>query len=232
MPAGFFYFTDRMIIAIDGFSSCGKSTLAKDLARALDIQYIDSGAMYRAVSLYLLKNNIPYSQPAELYEALNNINIDIMHENAENRIILNNEDVTHEIRSMAVNQIVSEVAAVSCVRKKLVELQRKMAAKKSIVMDGRDIGSIVFPNADFKFFITADIEIRALRRYQELKTEGQLLNLSEIRANLEHRDHTDSTRADSPLIQTEDAILIDNSFLNREEQLQLALNVINSKKSP
>ncbi|MGB3227133.1 MAG: (d)CMP kinase [Saprospiraceae bacterium] len=213
-----------MIIAIDGHSACGKSTLAKDLAKKLQVTYIDSGAMYRAATLYLIKNKLSLNQ-LSLPQNLDQIKIDFIP--GENpKILLNNTDVTDEIRSPKVSELVSEVSTIPELRKKMVQLQKSMALEKSVIMDGRDIGSVVFPFAEIKFFVTADLETRANRRFEELKKKDANISIEDIKANLMKRDQIDSNRNDSPLIQTSDAILIDNSRLTRIEQCNLALEII------
>lgn len=217
-----------MIIAVDGYSACGKSTLAKDLAKELGIVYIDSGAMYRAITLYYLeqREKNPILTIEEL--PLDQIQIDFI-PGHKPIILLNNKDVSDEIRQPSVSDLVSEVSAVSKIRTALVDFQRKIAEGKSIIMDGRDIGSVVFPNADVKLFITAAIDTRAKRRFLELHQRGIQQSLEQIKSNLLKRDQIDSTRSDSPLTQTADAFLIDNTLLNREQQKQVALNIIKSK---
>lgn len=219
----------KIIIAIDGHSSCGKSTLAKALAKKLAYTYIDTGAMYRAVTLYLLQHDITVDQHETLKAALPKIQI---HFDEKNQTILNGEQVASQIREMQVSNYVSEVAAVSEIRRAMVTLQQRMGSSKGIVMDGRDIGTVVFPNAELKVFLTASLETRAQRRFMELQNKGKTVGLEAVKANLQHRDHIDSTRADSPLLQASDAILIDNTKLSRAEQLemvlQLALKAINS----
>ncbi len=217
-----------MIIAIDGHSACGKSTLAKDLAREFNFTYIDSGAMYRAVTWYFLSKSIDFSDPEEIAIQLNHIHIHFP-ESTSSKLYLNNQDVTELIRSPLVSESVSYVAAMSVVRKRLVQLQRDIALNKSVVMDGRDIGSVVFPNADVKFFVTADIETRTQRRFDELTSKGLLVQKEDIKANLLKRDLIDSTRSDSPLIQCPEAYLIDNSRLSRDEQKLIAIAVIKQK---
>lgn len=214
-----------MIIAIDGHSACGKSTLAKDIARSLNFIYIDSGAMYRAVTLFLLEHKVNLSQLPQIELQLNHMVIEFL-PGDQPKILLNQHDVTESIRSPFVSEWVSEVAAISSVRKKLVQLQREISRNKSVVMDGRDIGSVVFPYADVKFFLTADLDTRASRRFDELKSKGILQEINEIKENLKKRDHIDSTRKDSPLIKSPDAYVLDNSKLNREEQTKLALNIV------
>ncbi len=214
---------DRKInIAIDGHSSCGKSTLAKDLAKELGYVYIDSGAMYRAVALYVLENNIDINDRSKIISSLDHISIAIEYPNGNFLIKLNGTDITDRIKQMDVSSIVSEVAAISEVRKKLVELQQSLGKNKAVVMDGRDISTVVFPEAELKLFVTASIDVRGERRFLELLQKGTEVDINEVKSNLKHRDHVDSTREDSPLTQTEDAILIDNSYLTREEQLVLA----------
>ena len=215
-----------MTIAIDGYSSCGKSTLAKALAKELSYVYVDSGAMYRAVTHYFLKHDVALHNPAEVTDALAKINIDFTYIDGKNICILNGENVEIEIRSMRISNNVSEVAAIGAVREQLVSLQRTIAASKPIVMDGRDIGTVVFPNADMKFFITADKDVRTKRRYQELIAAGKVVTRREVEQNLEHRDHIDTTREISPLRKAADAIEIDNTHMTRKEQLELAIKFI------
>ena len=218
-------------IAIDGFSSTGKSTVAKQLAKLLGYVYIDSGAMYRAVTLYAIQNGCFEGNELhkeKLIEALEGMDINFHFDNKEqkSRIYLNNSDVEHLIRGMEVSSRVSLVAAIPEVREKLVAIQRDISTSQNVIMDGRDIGSVVFPNADVKFFMTATPEERARRRYEELKAKGDQTSLEEVLENLKTRDHIDSTRAHSPLIQTEDAIVVDNTNLSQEDQLELMKNHI------
>jgi cytidylate kinase len=216
-----------MIIAIDGLSSCGKSTLAKDLASKLDMAYVDTGAMYRAVTLYLLQNKIDINDKTSVENVLDEIHIEFKRLNGVNTTFLNGINVESEIRDKPVSQAVSPVATLQSVRKKLVAIQRKSAQNGlGLVMDGRDIGTIVFPNADFKFFIISNHKERTRRRYEELKAKGKKMTEEEVSNNLSERDHMDSTRLHSPLKKAEDAIEIDNSLLNREEQLQVVLDYI------
>ena len=217
----------QITIAIDGYSSTGKSTLAKDLAVALGLNYIDSGAMYRAVALYALENNLVTNGQIspELKSKLNEIQISF-HFNPANKksdTQLNGRNVEDQIRSARVNAIVSEVAAIPEVRRHLVRLQQKMGETGGVVMDGRDIGSVVFPNAELKIFMTADESVRIKRRWNELREKGYESTLEEVRENIQHRDHLDTTRSESPLIKTDDAIVLDNSSLSREEQLDIAV---------
>lgn len=218
-----------IIIAIDGHSSCGKSTLAKDLAKALQYTYVDSGAMYRAVTLYLLRAGVNFDEDKSITQALENITIHFENSSNGNRVFLNDEDVSEEIRQMHVSQSVSPVAAISRVRRAMVQQQQRMGQQGAIVMDGRDIGTVVFPNADLKIFLTASIEERTRRRYSELKAKGLETNFEAVRANLLERDHIDSTRADSPLMQAPDAILIDNTNLSQIQQLNRVLDLAKAK---
>jgi cytidylate kinase len=210
-------------IAIDGFSSCGKSTLAKAMAESLQFLFVDSGAMYRAVTYYFLKNEIPIHQPNLVLNALEKINITLEPSPNGNVTFLNGKDISIDIRDMAVAEMVSKVAAISSVRSAMVEQQRQMSLHNNLIMDGRDIGTVVFPNAVLKIFLTADIEVRVKRRYLDLISKYTHVSLSEIRRNLFLRDYIDSTRTDSPLLRSEDAIVLNNSNLSREEQLEICL---------
>ena len=216
----------RMVIALDGHSSSGKSTAAKQLAAILGYLFVDSGAMYRAVTLHLLENSIPIENEEMVLASLEDVNISFKRSEDGMRTLLNERDVESEIRTMVVSEHVSPVAAISGVRSFLVREQRAMAGQQGIVMDGRDIGTVVFPNADVKIFITASIAVRTERRYQELKNKGLSIDKAEVQRNLEERDHIDSTRADSPLRQAEDAILLDTSNLDPAQQLQKSLEII------
>ncbi len=224
----------HLIITVDGHSSCGKSTLAKDIAKAMEYVYIDSGAMYRAVTLYLLRHHAitEYTIDQQKLDAfLDSISIKFRYDadKGTSEAILNNENVEDEIRSMEINRLVSNVSKIKSVRTKLVELQREMGKTKQIVMDGRDIGSVVFPCADMKFFLTADIETRAQRRFDELQQKGSKADFNEVKENLITRDQIDSTRTESPLIKPDDAVVIDNSNLSRAEQLKEAMEIINNR---
>jgi cytidylate kinase len=210
-------------IAIDGFSSCGKSTLAKAMAESLQCLFVDSGAMYRAVTYYFLKNEVSIFQPNEVLNALQRINITLEPSPNGNLTFLNGEDISLDIRDMAVAEMVSKVAAISSVRTAMVEQQRQMSSHNNLIMDGRDIGTVVFPNAVLKIFLTADIEVRVNRRYLDLISKNALVSLPDIRRNLFLRDYIDSTRTDSPLLRAEDAIVLNNSNLSREEQLEICL---------
>lgn len=219
----------KITIAIDGHSSCGKSTLAKALAARLGYAYVDSGAMYRAVTLYFLEHRIDYEDPEAVRRALPGIRIHFEYHDGSNRTYLNGRDVEEPIRSMEVSALVSPVAAISEVRRAMVAQQRKMGEQKGIVMDGRDIGSVVFPDAELKIFLTASTEERTRRRYYELRAKGKKISREEVKANLEMRDRIDSTRADSPLIQAPDAEVIDNTHLTPDEQLQAAIELVHRK---
>ena len=214
------------VIAIDGYSSCGKSTLAKALAKKLNFIYIDSGAMYRAVTLYFLRNNTDLTDNLEVEKALEAIHLNFHSSDYQTYITLNDEDISEEIRQMPVSGKVSEVSAVKAVRTEMVKQQQRMGRSKNIVMDGRDIGTVVFPDADVKLFMTADPKVRAERRYKELIEKGEDVSLEEIFDNLAHRDYLDTNRKESPLTRAEDAIVLDNTSIGKEEQLEFALEFI------
>jgi cytidylate kinase len=223
----------KRVIAVDGFSSTGKSTLAKDIARHYKIRYIDSGAMYRAVTYYAMKNDIidtitDHINEDRLKEALKNIELDFVRDKDTQIqfITLNGKNVEEQIRQMDVSNYVSYISKYPFVREKMVERQREFEKRGSLVMDGRDIGTVVFPNADVKFFVVADAGIRAQRRYKELKEKGFENTLEEVRKNIEERDEMDQNRKISPLRKAEDAIEFDNSHLTREEQLREAIKII------
>ena len=219
----------KLTIAIDGFSACGKSTLAKDLAKKLDYIFVDSGAMYRGVAFYCLENNLfNGNEPLieKIIENLNNIQLEFKTINQQSLLFLNDRNVSIEIRENAVANVVSKIATIKEVRQKLVSEQQKMGDKGGIIMDGRDIASVVFPNAELKLFVTADTKIRTQRRLDELKSKGIESSFDEVAKNLEERDYMDSHRAESPLIQVEDAIVLDNSNLNREEQVEWVLKLL------
>ncbi|MDD4148611.1 MAG: (d)CMP kinase [Bacteroidales bacterium] len=216
-------------IAVDGYSSCGKSTLARQLAQKLGYIYIDSGAMYRAVTLFALQNNHigqEFFNKKGLIDNLNKIAIHFEHDNNFNPVtFLNNHNVENEIRQISVSSFVSEVSAVAEVRERMVSLQRKLSENNGVVMDGRDIGTVVFPNAELKLFITADIDIRAKRRFDELIMQNNDIDYETVKQNLVQRDNYDKSRETSPLRQAKDAILIDNSNLTKTEQLSIALKL-------
>lgn len=215
----------KITIAIDGYAGCGKSTLAKALAKALNYTFIDSGAMYRAVAFYCLENGFISENDeidsTQLLKQLDQLSINL---SPDQKVWLNNQDITEVIRSPKVAGVVSKVAAIKAVRTKLVELQRQMSVGGGIVMDGRDIGTVVFPNAELKIFVTASIEVRTQRRLAELKAKGEDIDQVSVQQNLLDRDHQDSTRAESPLKQAADAVVLDTSALSREEQLDWALS--------
>lgn len=217
------------IIAIDGFSSCGKSTLAKQIAKELDYIFVDTGAMYRATALFFIRSEVNLNDVSQINDALEAMTISFKNIDGNNVTFLNGENVESEIRSLEVSGMVSEVAAIPAVRRKMVALQRNMTDADGVVMDGRDIGTVVFPDADVKLFVTADPLIRAQRRYNEMVAKEEHPDIQEIISNLAHRDHIDSTRDDSPLRQAEDAILIDNTTLTKDEQFELALSFIRQK---
>jgi len=214
----------KIIIAIDGFSSCGKSTLAKAIAKALEYVFVDTGAMYRAIALYFLRNDIPFND-ADAMEALQSIELRFKYNSVSQKsdMYLNGENVEEEIRTMQVSQKVSEVATIPAVRAFAVAQQKAMGMDKGIVMDGRDIGTVVFPNAELKLFVTADPAIRLERRYQELLQTNPAILKEEVAANLQQRDLMDSTRTHSPLKQAEDALVLDNTNLDRAQQFELAM---------
>ena len=217
----------NLVIAIDGYSSCGKSTLAKALAKKLGFIYVDSGAMYRAVTLYFLRNEIDISNNEAVTDALQHIELNFHSRDYESHITLNGEEVSDEIRLMPVSENVSEVSAHKIVRNEMVKQQQRMGKLKNIVMDGRDIGTTVFPNAPLKFFMTADPKIRAERRFKELESKGNnQTTLEEVFENLAHRDYADTTRKESPLVRADDAIILDNTNLTQEEQLAFALEKV------
>jgi cytidylate kinase len=222
----------KIIIAIDGHSSCGKSTLAKQMAQKLEYVYVDSGAMYRAVTLYAIQNNyIKNGAPdtEALIAALPLINLSFeLNADKLPEILLNGVNVEKEIRSMEVSGMVSPVSTISAVRRFLVIQQRAIATQKGVVMDGRDIGTVVFPNAELKIFLTASAEVRAQRRFDELIEKGTPASYADVLANLQERDFIDSNRDDSPLKQADDAILLDNSNLTRQEQFDTAMQMVKS----
>ncbi|RBN51543.1 (d)CMP kinase [Flavobacterium psychrolimnae] len=222
----------KITIAIDGFSSTGKSTLAKQLANHLGYVYVDTGAMYRAVTFFAMQNGYINAESFDKQTLINSLpNIKLQFKfNADlgfGEMYLNDVNVETEIRTIEVSSFVSKVAEVSEVRAKLVEQQKEMGKDKGIVMDGRDIGTVVFPNAELKIFMTASATTRAQRRYDELVAKGNTVTFEEVLANVEERDYIDTHREDSPLVMAEDAIEIDNSHLNREEQFKLVLELVN-----
>lgn len=224
-----FAHVSAIIIAIDGYSSCGKSTLAKALAAKLNYGYVDSGAMYRAVTLYFIENKIDFSRTKAVLAALKDIHIrfQLNKSSGRNETWLNDRMVEDLIRSKSVSDYVSPVATLVDVRREMVALQRLAGQKRGIVMDGRDIGTFVFPDAELKIFMTADPEVRALRRYRELLSKGESWTMEAVRNNLRERDRIDSTRAENPLRQAADALVLDNSHMTQEEQLAMAIDWAN-----
>jgi len=224
----------KIIIAVDGYSSCGKSTLARDLAHRLDFSYIDSGAMYRAAAYFFLTNNIDVadfrSKPeTEQEKILAGMRIEFRNISGERQVFLDDMNIEKEIRGKEVSDIVSAVSAIPALRKRMVTKQRKFAEEKHIVMDGRDIGTTVFPHADLKIFMTASIEVRAQRRFDELSAKGIKMTMDEVKENIKTRDFIDTTREVSPLKKADDAIVLDNTNLTREEQLEFVVKIVREK---
>lgn len=221
----------KIIITIDGWSACGKSTLAKQLAKKLGYLYIDSGAMYRAVTLYFLRNHIDWTDVKEVKNALKNITLEFNFNDKtkQSEIYLNGENIEYVIRDLVIAEKVSDVAAIKEVRKFAVAQQQKMGEGKGIIMDGRDIGTTVFPDAELKIFMKADGNVRVQRRFKELFEKNPNITLAEIKTNLEMRDYIDSHREVSPLRKAEDAIELDNTNLTEKEQLDFALNIARKK---
>ena len=224
----------KIIVAIDGYSSCGKSTLARQLAAMLGYRYIDSGAMYRAITLYFLRENVNLENHDAIVEALANIHLsfEINERTGASEIHLNEENVCRAIREMLVADKVSEVAALREVRDAAVAQQKRLGKGKGIVMDGRDIGTVVFPEAELKIFMTADPAIRVMRRFEELYETDPTISLDEVRINLELRDYIDSNREVSPLRKADDAIVLDNTGLSREEQLDRVMEWVAELREP
>lgn len=216
----------KIIITIDGFSSCGKSTLALHLAKSLDYIFIDSGAMYRAITLYFIRNHIDLKNVDEIKTALDQINLSFSKPASSQKsdMLLNEENVENQIREMKVSEVVSNVSALGLVREFAVNQQRIMGLQKGIVMDGRDIGTTVFPGAELKIFLTADMDTRVKRRFEELKIKSPKISYDEVRKNIEERDYIDSHRAISPLRKAVDARVLDNSKLSLEDELKIVLN--------
>lgn len=223
---------NKIVIAIDGKSSCGKSTLAKQLAGKLGYFYIDSGAMYRAITLYFIRNNVDWSKPAEVGKALANIilHFGINPKSHQSEIYLNGENVEYIIRDLLVAEKVSEVAAIAEVRSFAVSQQRRMGGEKGIVMDGRDIGTTVFPDAEVKIFMTADEAVRVERRFKEMLVKNPNVTLDEVKANIAARDYIDSHREVSPLRKADDAVVLNNTNLTEKQQLAFALDLVRKKR--
>jgi cytidylate kinase len=233
MDCGIFvyYMEKKIIITIDGWSSCGKSTLAKQLSKELGYVYIDSGAMYRAITLYFLRNHIDWTNTSDVVKALKDIRLEFVsnHKTGQTEMHLNGENVEYVIRDLLVAEKVSDIAAIKEVREFAVAQQQQMGKKKGIVMDGRDIGTVVFPTAELKIFMTADNAIRVQRRFRELYEKNPNITIEEVRNNLEMRDHIDSHRQVSPLRKAEDALVLDNSTITEKEQLAMALEWVSEK---
>lgn len=222
----------KIIITIDGWSSCGKSTLAKQLAKKLGYVYIDSGAMYRAITLYFLRNHIDWTDVNDVKEALKNIFLEFIfsEKSIQSEICLNGENVEYVIRDLVIAEKVSDVAAIKEVRNFAVAQQQQMGKKKGIVMDGRDIGTTVFPKAEIKIFMTADNAVRVERRFKELFEKNPNITIEEVKTNIEMRDYIDSHREISPLRKAEDAIELNNTHLTEEEQFEFALQLVECKR--
>lgn len=225
----------KITIAIDGYSSCGKSTLAKALASRLGYSYVDTGAMYRVVTLYCMRKNILVNgelEEQDVIDALDKIELAFSYNPATktSETFLNGENVEKEIRTMEVSQNVSKISLIKQVRTKMVELQRQMGKGKGVVMDGRDIGTHVFPKAELKLFMTADVDVRTRRRLDELTAKGEHISFEEVKQNLLSRDYQDTHRKENPLIKAEDAIELDNSELSKEQQMEFVLKLIEDMK--
>ncbi len=227
----------RITIAIDGYSACGKSTTAKRVASILGYRYIDSGAMYRAVTLYFLENHVSITNPKEVDKALESIRISFqVNSKGVSETFLNGLNVEQTIREMRISENVSPVSTLKAVRTAMVEQQRRFGKHKAVIMDGRDIGTVVFPDAELKLFLSADIHVRAHRRQQELLQKGEMVGIETIVANLKSRDRIDSTRAESPLVRAADATELDTTFVTIDEQvdevIQLAIGHIIPQRKP
>jgi CMP/dCMP kinase len=223
----------KIIIAIDGYSACGKSTTAKEVARELNYRYIDSGAMYRAVTLYFLDHHVSITNPKEVDKALREVRITfVINSRGVSETFLNGINVESAIRKMRISENVSHVSAIKEVRMAMVEQQRKLGKEKGIVMDGRDIGTVVFPDAELKIFLTADILVRAFRRQKELLEKNDLVDIDEIIDNLTKRDQIDSTRKESPLIMAQNAISIDTTSITIDEQVDEVIRLALTKMIP
>ena len=219
----------KIVVAIDGHSSCGKSTMAKALARTVGYIYVDTGAMYRSMALYFMRNGIAKEDEAAISDACKTVEVSIAYENGEQQVLLNGENVSKEIRKEEVGKMASATSVYKDVRKKLVELQQKLASDKDVIMDGRDIGTCVLPNAQVKIYLTASVETRAERRYQELQEKGVACDLEVIKKDIADRDYQDMHREISPLKQAEDAILVDSSDMGIEEVVAAIKNIYREK---
>lgn len=221
----------KINIAIDGFSSCGKSTMAKDIAKKLEYVYLDTGAMYRTVTLYAIRNKIISTNNFDkktLINELPNIEISFKYNNKDLKsdVFLNGENIENEIRNIEVSNFVSEISQLPELRQKMVKQQQQISKNKAVVMDGRDIGTVVLPNAELKIFMIADAKVRAERRYKELKEKGEEISLNDIIENINKRDYLDQNRKESPLKQAEDAVVLDNTYVTQEEQFQVVLDLV------
>ena len=212
----------KIIIAIDGLSCCGKSSTAKLLAKEMNYKYLDSGAMYRAITLYIIENSIDYQNLKKLNNILDEIRLEFIKENTSDsyQIFLNNKNVEKKIRSKKVSELVSEISKISIIRKKLVKMQRKIGDNKGIVMEGRDIATVVFPDAELKIFMQADINVRAKRRLKDFEKIGKKISLKEVKLNLLERDNKDSSRKDSPLKITSDSLILDTTSISLQDQIE------------
>jgi len=221
----------KIIITIDGWSSCGKSTLARQMAEKLGYLYVDSGAMYRAITLYFLRNHIDWTDKKEVMKALKNINLQFIYnsDSQKSEIYLNDENVEYVIRDLVIAEKVSDIAAIREVREFAVAQQQKMGKQKGLIMDGRDIGTVVFPGAELKIFMIADNAVRVERRFRELYEKNPNITVEEVKNNLEMRDYIDSNREISPLRKADDAIVLDNTHISEQEQLQKALAWVKEK---
>jgi CMP/dCMP kinase len=221
-------------IAIDGYSSCGKSTLAKQLAKGLGYEYIDTGAMFRAVALYCLNKGLITEAGEEVYKVkdfLEEINVTFKTDQKTNDsvVLLNDLNVEEQIRTLTISRLVTKISGIKEVRTKLANLQIEMGKNKGVVMDGRDIGTVIFPDSELKLFMTGDTDIRVKRRYDELKSKGHKVTKEDVKENLKMRDHDDTTRKESPLTRAKDAVVIDNSNLSRNDQLKMVLALANQR---
>lgn len=218
----------NIIVAIDGYSSCGKSTIAKALAKHADYTYVDTGAMYRATALYAQRQGLAENL-AQVVPLLANVHISFTHTDNGQHVTLNGEDVESQIRTLEIGNLASQISTIKEVRAFLVAQQQAMGKQKGIVMDGRDIGTVVFPQAELKLFLTASPEVRAQRRFDELKAKGENPILADVLADVNDRDYRDTHRAESPLRQAEDAIVVDNSHMTREEQMEHIINLFKGR---
>lgn len=221
----------KIVIAIDGYSACGKSSTAKEVAKILGYNYIDSGAMYRAVTLFFLENHVSLTNQKEIVATLQKIEIDFRNSEGKshNDIYLNGLNVETDIRTMEISNNVSQVSGIKEVRKAMVDQQRRLGKKKGVVMDGRDIGTVVFPEAELKVFMLADVNVRAERRQKELFDKNEVISLDKIVENIEMRDSLDTSRVESPLVQASDAIVVNTTFMTLEEQVEEVVNLALSK---